>query len=234
MFELRVFLNIANLLIFFVLFCGCGGDSLIRKEERLVDREPHPLRSELDVRVVSRDEKGFSLFSQIRNIAFVRDSVELKEFYVHGSEEESDVMAFLGAGIGLAGMAWGYRYAKSGSCLYDGVDKVLPGCMFSCFSGLLGAAMVSESGSQGEEFIKVLPGYIKRDTVCVDSISLIRQKIKVEVGNSDFEKVFYTDEHGAIEVKFDEILSDSTVVDSFFNIIIRYYEMADTVEVRRL
>ena len=232
MFRFRVLLNIANLLMFSVLFSGCSGDRLIRTKEELAGREASPLRSELGVRVVSRNRQGFSLIAQIKNIAFVRDSLIMEELYEHGVEEEGDVMALLGMAIGVGGCIGGYKYAESGNCLYD--DKFMHGCLMSCASIILGGVMMNESSSRGSEFTEFVPGYIKTDTVCVDSMFLIKQKIKVEVGKSDFEKYYYTDEYGNIELKFNEILSDPTEADSVFSVIIRYYEMVDTVEVRQL
>jgi len=230
MFEFRGFLNIANLLMLFVLFCGCAADRLLRSKEELAGREAFPLRSELGVRVVSRNRQGFSLIAQIKNIAFVRDSLKIEGLYAHGVEKEGDVMALLGMAIGVGGCIGGYKYAESGSCLYD--NKFMHGCLMSCASVVLGGVIMNEGSSRGEEFIKVLPGYIKRDTVCVDSMFLIKQKIKVMVENSDFEKYYYTDENGNIELKFDDIIPEPNEADSVFNIIVRYYELADTVNVK--
>jgi hypothetical protein len=50
----------------------------------------------------------------------------------------------------------------------------------------------------------------------------------------DFEKEYYTDEYGNVKLKFDEIIPESTEADSVLDLIIRYYELVDTVEVRRL
>jgi len=218
--------------LFCVFFSGCAKNQLIRRKEVLVDRKSSPLRSELDVRVVSQDEQVFSLFPQIKNIAFVRDSVKLEELYVHGSEESADFIGVLGAAIGFGGCIGGYKYAESGNCLYD--NRFSEGCAISFVSAALGAAMISEGSSQGAEFIKIMPGFIKRDTVCVDSMFLIKQKIKVLVEESNFEKVYYTDEKGNIELKFDEILPEPSEGDSILSLIIRYYELIDTVRVRRL
>lgn len=216
--------------LFCIFFSGCTKDYLIQREEKLVDRESHPLRSELDVRVVSRDGQGFSLFPQIKNIAFVLDSVKLEELYVHGSEEEGTIMALSGAAIGFGGCIGGFKYAKSGNCLYD--DRLSEGCAISFVSGLLSIAMMGKGNSLGSEFIKIMPGFIKRDTVCVDSMFLIKQKIKVLVEDSNFEKTYHTDENGNIELKFNEITPKPTAVDSVLNLIIKYGEMVDSVNVK--
>jgi hypothetical protein len=60
---------------------------------------------------------------------------------------------------------------------------------------------------------------------------LIKQKIKVMVENSDFKKTYWTDKNGNIELKFNEIIPESTVDDSMFNLIIQYEELFDTVNV---
>jgi len=63
---------------------------------------------------------------------------------------------------------------------------------------------------------------------------LSKQKIKISVERLDFAKMYYTDEDGNIELKFDEILPEPTDADSVLSIIMRYYELVDTVRVRRL
>jgi hypothetical protein len=231
MFRFRVLLNIANLLMFSVLFSGCAGDRLIRTKEELAGREASPLRSELDIRVVFQNRLGFSLAAQIKNIAVVRDSLKIEEFYERGVRAEGNVMGLLGVVIGVGGCLGGYKYAESSNCLYD--DKFMHGCLMSCASVILGGIIISKAGSSGGEFVEVLPGYVKRDTVCVDSLFLIKQKIKVMVENSDFEK-YYTDENGNIELKFSEIFPKPADSDSILELIVRYYELVDTVEVRRL
>lgn len=220
--------------IVFVFFSGCAKKQLIRREEVLVDRRSSPLRSVLDVRVVSRDEQRFSLFPQIKNIAFVKDSVRVEELYVHGSEESADVIGILGAAIGFVGCIGGYKYAESGNCLYDGGERIVDGCAISFVSAALGAAIISESGSRGSEFIKIMPGFMKRDTVCLDSIFLIKQKIKVLVEDSDFEETYTTDENGSLELKFGEIIPEPKEADSILSLIIEYGEMVDSVKVKRL
>ena len=51
------------------------------------------------------------------------------------------------------------------------------------------------------------------------------------VENSDFKKTYWTDKNGNIELKFNEIIPESTVDDSMFNLIIQYEELFDTVNV---
>ncbi len=224
-------LKIMVLFIIILLF-ECAQDHLIRRQEEVVSRKSSPLRSELDVKVVTQERNGFSLVSQIRNIAVVRDSLKLEELYVHGSEENENIMALLGAAVGFGGCFGGCSYARSADCLAGEDEKMIDGCMISFVSALLGAAMISEASSQGSEFTKIMPGFIKRDTICVDSIILIKQKMKITVENSDFEKVYYTDEDGNIELKIDEILPEPNEADSVLNVIIHYYELVDSVEVR--
>jgi hypothetical protein len=217
-----------------ILLTGCSQDHFIRRQEEVVTRESSPLRNELDVKVISQERNGFSLVSQMKNIAFVRDSLKLEELYLHGSEGNKDIMAFSGTAIGFGGCFGGFGYARSADCLYGEDEKVIEGCMMSFVSALLGSAMVSEANSQGSEFTKIMPGFVKRDTICVDSIILIKQKIKIMAENSDFEKVYYTDEYGKIDIKINEIFPEATQSDSIINLIIRYYEIVDTVKVKGL
>lgn len=219
-------------LFIIVLLSGCAQDHLIRRQEEVVSRKSSPLRSELDVKVISQEREDFSLVLQIRNIAVVRDSLKLDELYVHGSEGNGNIMALLGAAVGFGGCFGGCSYARSADCLAGEDEKVIDGCMISFASALFGAAMISEASSQGSEFTKIMPGFIKKDTICVDSLFLLKQKMKISVENLDFEKVYYTDEYGNIDLKINEILPEPTESDSVLNLIIRYYEMVDTVDIK--
>jgi hypothetical protein len=223
------------ILIVFAFFFGCAENQLIRSEEELVDREAEPLRSELGVRIVSKDEQGLSLSAQIKNIAFVRDSVRVEGLYVHGSKREGSIVGFFGAVMGYAGGLGGCFYVKSQSYDWFPTEGQLGvGCLISGVSCLTGLAIVSEANSRGSEFTKVLPGFIKTDTVCVDSLVLVKQKVKVLIGNTDLEKEYYTDEYGNVKLKFNEIIPAPTNADSVLDLIIRYYDLVDTVEVKRL
>jgi hypothetical protein len=222
------------ILIVFAFFFGCAENQLIRSEEELIGREASPLRSELDVKIISQDDQGFSLAAQIKNIAFVRDSTRMKEFYVRSSGGGEVFVALLGAAVGYGGCLIGQNYGKSGDCMHDGGDKLVEGCMISFASCLGGLGVMTLGASRGSESIEFMPNYIKIDTVCVDSLVLVKQKVKVLIGNTDLEKEYYTDEYGNVKLKFNEIIPAPTNADSVLDLIIRYYDLVDTVEVRRL
>jgi hypothetical protein len=59
-------------------------------------------------------------------------------------------------------------------------------------------------------------------------------KVKIMLENTNSEKTYYTDENGNLELKFDEIIPESTEVDSTFSLIIEYGDLIDTVKVKRL
>ena len=220
------------IILFVIVLSGCAKDYLVRSEEELVDREALLLRDRLDVKVVSRNNEGFSLVSQISNIAVVRDSLKIREFYEHGTKEEGGIMTSLGTSIGLGGCFSGYKYVESSDCLYYGEGGNFPeGCIISFVSILLGAAMVGEGRHRGEEFVNVLPGYIKIDTVCVDSMFISNSEVEISVEKTDFTKTYYTDENGNMELRFNEIIPEPTEADSVLNLIIQYEVMFDTVEV---
>lgn len=94
--------------------------------------------------------------------------------------------------------------------------------------------MILVGGSNRHKDVKPVFRFMKMDTVRVDSMLLPRQKIKVSVEEADFEEIYWTDEEGNIELRFEEIIPEPADAYSVLRLIIRYEEMVDTVKVRRL
>ena len=221
-------------LFLFFAFYGCAKDHLVRRQESVANRKVLSLLSELSVKVFSRDDVAFSLNPQIKDIAFVRDSIKLEEFYVHGSQVEGDIVYILGAAIGFFGCIGGCNSADSYDCFYGNNEEAKKGCLKSCAYVLSAGAIIYQGRSRANEFIKALPGYIKIDTVCVDSMFLVKKKIKVAVEKSDFQKIYYTDEDGNITLQFNDVVPKLSEADSVLSLIIQYEELVDTVEVKCL
>jgi len=78
----------------------------------------------------------------------------------------------------------------------------------------------------------VIPAHVRLDTLCVDRVLLSDEKVKIMLENTNFEKLYHTDEDGNVELKISEIIPEPTESDSILNIIIRYEEMVDSVEVK--
>ncbi len=194
---------------------------------------------ELDCKIVEQDEWGFSLGLEVRNIVVVEDSVKSSKLYKRRSLGRESVLPLLGVVIGVGGCLAGFNYGVFGNpILSEGFDneRMDRGCLISVASCAAGVGMVlaGPPGSSKRKDIKAMSNLVKGDTVCMDSESLSIRKIKISIEDSGFEKTYYTDEKGKIELEFAEILPEPTEVDSVLNIIIRYYELVDTVRVKRL
>ncbi len=219
------------MILFIVVLSGCSKKYLASTEEELIDHRVFSSWKELDGKVVGLSDKGFSLGLQVKDFAIIRDHLKLKEVYVRSSGEGGSFMAQLGAVVGFVGCIWGYNYAKSANCWYGEDDKVMEGCMVSCASFFTFFGFMKRGASRDFESVKIIPDYIKIDTICVDSVSLSEEEVKIMVKNTNFEKLYYTSKEGNIDLIFDEIIPEPTEADSILNLIIRYYELVDTVDV---
>ncbi len=226
------------MIVFIVILSGCSPKHILRTERKLLDREILESWDELKGEIVKRDSLGFSLGFQVKAFNVVRRNLRIKEFYEYGSgdPEEKSIQVLGGLVLGCSGCFLGYKYGLARD--EDYIPSLLfpnpsdEGCKTACLWALPGCILLADGLVKGREYSKAMPDFVKIDTVCMDSMFLVKQKIKVEVEKSDFEKICYTDEYGNIELKFNEILSDPKVADSVLNVIIRYYEMVDTVDVK--
>jgi hypothetical protein len=219
-------------LFLFFLF-GCSRKYLADKEEGLGGRK----LSVLDAVIVARDSENLSLNIQVKNFRGILDSLKLEKFYENQSQKESGKRSnYMGACIlggcmlGIDALVYGYY----GWELSWGYDLSVPeGCLLIGLLPLeiVGFVNLYKSSSKYEEFdAKVLP-YALIDKVYMGSAVVSIGKVKVIVENSDFKKIYWTDKNGNIELKFNEIIPESTVDDSMFNLIVQYEELFDTVNV---
>ncbi len=224
-----------TIVIFLFFLFGCN-HKYVDVEGELSGGSIVALWEELDCKIVEQDEQGFSLGFQVKNVAVVSGSAKLVELYERSSREKEDGRTPLGLLVGFGGCIGGCYYGLSDNNFWDGYDKDRfdRGCLISFASCATGLGIVFWGIDHSRKVAKAVPNFIKRDTICVDSMFLSKQKIKISVERLDFAKMYYTDEDGNIELKFDEILPEPTDADSVLSIIMRYYELVDTVRVRRL
>jgi len=165
----------------------------------------------------------------------------MKEFYEYGSgdPEEKAIEIFGGLMLGFSGCFLGYKYGEARDEEYAHTTKSLlfptfssKGCNTACYWSLPGCLLMADGLVKGREHTKVMPDFIKVDTICSDSMFLSKQKIRISAEKSDFEKTYYTDENGNIELKFEEFLPEPAESDSVLNIIIQYKDMVNSVNVK--
>ena len=187
---------------------------------------------ELGCGIMEQDEKGFFLSFWIDDMVVVGDSIKAEEFVKREDGRKADILVALGMAIIYSGGLGSCYYVKSQDYFTDEVLET--GCFISSVSCLSGLAMIVWGGNSRSSDIKSRRDFIKGDTVCVDSESLSKKKIKISIDGSDLEKSYYTDKSGNVKLSFEEIIPEPTVADSIIGLIIKYEEMVDTVNVRRL
>lgn len=229
------------IILFVIVLSGCSSKHILRTEREPLEREILESWDELKGKIFKRDSLGFSLSFQVKNFDVVKKRLRVKEFYEYGSgdPEEKSIQALSGLVLGCSGCVLGYKCGESMDEEYASMTKSLlfptfsgKGCIAACIFALPGFVMMGDGMNKGREYTKVIPDFVKIDTVCVDSLFLVKQKVKFLAEKVDFEKAYYTDEDGNIELSFDEIIPEPTEADSILNIIIQYEEMVDTLDVR--
>lgn len=218
-----------TVIIFLFFLFGCS-HKYVDVRGRSLDEKIVASWEELDCRVVGQNKQGFSLGLEVKNVIVVGDYVKAGELYKNKSVLH---WALLGAVIGLGGCFGGVSYGLSNFPEYDEgqYERSMLICFGSCFAGL---GVVVLGGANRREVVKGIPDLIRGDTVCVDSELLSMQYVNILIAELNFEKEYYTDRNGNLELKFDDIIPEPTEADSIINLIIRYYELVDTVKVRRL
>lgn len=231
------------MIIFVIVLSGCSPKHVLRTERNLLDSRILESWDELESKIVKRDSLDFSLSFQVKNFDVVKKRLRIKEFYEYGSgdSEERSIQALSGLVLCCSGCVLGYKYGESIDEEYASMTKSLlfptfsgKGCIAACIFALPGFVMMGDGMNKGREYTKVIPDFLKIDTVCVDSVVLMKQKVKILSEKTDSEKEYYTDENGNIQLKINEIISEPAGADSVLELIIRYYELVDTVKVRRL
>jgi len=225
-----------------VLISGCSKKYLDSREEELLDRKILSTWKDLNVKVIEQNYERLSLNIQVKDFIGVRDSLKLKEFYKHGfgrkdTGERINYTSYrkilIGCAIGgcaaLASSMSAYAWMNDPS---DDIYLHLAWC-YGVVGGITALYFILD-GLVGFSHPKTEPYYIKRDGICIDSTVTSVDEVKVVVENKNFEKVYYTDEFGNINLKFNEIIPEPSESDSILEFIIHYKDMVDSLEVRRL
>lgn len=223
-----------TIIIFLFFLFGCS-HKYADVEGRSFDEKIIDSWEELSADIIRIYEGKIRLNVRVKDFDVVRGWIKSREFYEFSSRGKEDILIPLGVVIGLGGCYYGFDYGcvQNDFWQYDEA-RFDRGCLISFASCGAGLVVMSVATANRRKVVKPVFGFIKIDTICVDSDSLSRQKISILVDGSDFEKEYYTDADGKIELKFDEIIPEPTGADSVLNLILRYYEMADTIKVRRL
>jgi len=228
--KVKIFKTI--ILFLFFLF-GCSRKHVNAGKE-LFGEGSADCWGELDCEIVEQDGRGFSLNFRMKDMAVMRDSVRLEKFYERKfSEKGSDLFPF-GLLVGLGGCLGGCYYGLHDNISWDGYDEERAdrGCFISFASCIAGLSIAFWEFDDRRKAAKDISSFIKRDTLCVDKKILSKQKVKILVEGSDFEKAYYADENGNVELKYDEIIPEPAESDSVLNLIIQYGKMVDSVDVK--
>ena len=231
MYKFRDNFRIIIVFLFFILFSGCSEKYVGLNDEDLAEREILASWKELDCEIIEQDEKSFSLNCRVKGFVSVGDHQGLSKDYRDNLDKgEGGVIPFiLGGLVGIGGFVGGGLYSLSDyNYTYD-INT--GGCWFAAGSCIVGAVMMY-AGAKDSKSVKIMSDHVKTNRLCVDSAVVSIGKVKVIVENSGFEKTYWTDESGNIELKFNEIIPEPTEADSVLSLIVQYEELVDTVNVK--
>jgi hypothetical protein len=230
------------LILFIVVLSGCSKKYLDSREEEFFSRRVLAAWDDIEGRVISGDEKGFTMGLQVKNFVEVRDSLRLKEVYMRGYEAEDGIIEqnfFLGFSeviggctiVGFSCLTGCAYYYRSSTNIPNPVPVEIAVAVLIPV-GIAGFSLMMDGLPQYVKSIKKIPAHVRLDTLCVGEKLLSDEDVKIVLENTNFEKIYYTNEYGNIELKFNEIIPEPTKADSVLNIIVRYAELIDTVDVR--
>lgn len=222
--------------MFICFVSGCSEKYVGSRDGGLLGEDIVESWEKLDVKFIDQDEEGFSLNCQIIDLVEVNDSVRLSI-----SEQQDNsirkkrvgVYKLLG-GCAIAGCAtlaafdaaYGEMVDPAGGSGYN---------LATCYGvvGGVGALFFIVSGIL--EFTKsdgAKPYYIRKRQVCIDSTPLRDEEVKIMLEKTVFEKTYYTDKNGNIELEIKDIVPEPTEADSVLRLIVQYEDMADTIDVK--
>lgn len=217
------------LILFIIVLSGCSKKYLSYMEEELVEQEVIDSWKELDCKVIAQNGEAFSLNLRVKNFVNVKDSLGIKEIYRRDKEKSliggSEIV--FGSLLLIHSIYFGkvLQYL-SGDEHGDNAWQYTAGCTLG------GLILMSAVSSQSRKSDKTRLSYAPMKEICADSVSLAWEKVKIVVGNVGFEKIYYTDENGNMELSFEEIIPEPTEADSVLSVIVQYEEMVDTVDVK--
>ena len=213
-------------ILFLLLLFGCS-QKYVDAEGVSLDDKVIDSWEELDSKIIEQDKSGFSLGFRIWFVVVVDDSLSV----IGCAKEGRNVLSLLGGFVGCLGGLGGCLYVLSGeieeNTIFPSEERINQGFLISGISCFTGFVMMVMGRERGYKVAKPIPNYIKKDTVCADSVSLYGEEVKVTINNTDFEEKYLTDEDGGIELKFDEIISEPAETDLVLNLIIQYEKRGD-------
>ncbi|MEJ2354853.1 MAG: hypothetical protein P8Y62_03000, partial [candidate division WOR-3 bacterium] len=199
--------KVTILFVFIGFVSGCSDKYIIAREKGLIDREWRVL----DAEILGPYDVGLVLSLKVKEFVEVRDSVKLAEFY-ESERREVGRLKILG-GCAIAGCA---ALASAGA-MFSWLNDP-SGLNFAWFYGIVGGvgtlSFIISGISDLSKSDRAEPYYIKKNVICKNSKPLRDYKVKIMLENTNSEKTYYTDENGNLELKFDEIIPESTEVDS--------------------
>ncbi len=219
------------MILFVFILSGCS-KKYVDIEGKSLDEKIVASWEELECKIVEQNEEGFSLGLEVRDIIVVGDSVKAGELYKHKFIDEGSDGLLWGSIIGFSGLGGFYYLLSQDLTDPSNFEQQEKTCFISCTSCIAGLGVILAWGTNRREVIKGIPDLVRGDTVCVDGEPLSMQYVNVLIEESNFKKEYYTDKKGNVELKFNEIIPKTTEADSILNLIIRYYELVDTVDVR--
>lgn len=222
-----------KILILFIAFVSGCSRRYVDVEGKSLDEKVVDSWEELDADIIRIYEGKVRLSIRVKDFDVVSGWVKSREFYKRSSREKEDILIPLGMLIGLGGCYYGFDYGCiQNDFMHPDHEREDRGCLISLASCATGLVVMSVGAANRRKAVKPVFRFIKTDTVCVDNELLSKRKVKISIVDLDFEKSYYTDEKGNIELQFDEIIPEHTKADSVLSIIIRHYELVDTVNVK--
>ncbi len=218
-------------ILFLLLLFGCS-QKYVDDRGRSLEDKIIASWEELDCSIVARDEQGFSLVVKVKDVVFIGANQELKEVdMVDSDKREGSIVPFLfGSVVVVGGSCVGLKCTNFSDWSRD--PRWVEGCVVSAASCALGLSIMKFGVSERPKSVKIIPDFIKKDAIRVDSAVISIDKVNILVENKNLEKTYYTDEKGIIELKFNEIIPEPAEADSVLGLIIQYEDLVDTVEVK--
>jgi hypothetical protein len=221
-------------ILFIIVLSGCSEKYLASREEEFLGGEGLISWKEMHVKAMKQDRESISLNVQIEEYIEVKDSFDVEEVYEsdNGSVRGPNTKGYPDIGTGCA-IGCVFLYFFFGDMAHE-YSRTAEDNKYMLLLGMSGLLFIGKGLAEHVFDFPSIVNYVRvqMDTVCVDKRSLLGEEIRVLVENVNFEKAYYTDKNGNIELGFDEIIPEPMEADSELDIIINYEEMADTVDIK--
>lgn len=176
---------------------------------------------------------------RVKDFIEAEDSLKLREIYKRGFDRKDTGIRINYTKILIGCAIGGCAAVASSMSIYAwtvdpsaDIYQYLAWC-YGVVGGIAACYFILD-GLGGFSHAKTKPYYIKKGGICIDSTITSVDKVKVVAENKNFEKIYYTDEFGNVNLKFNEIIPEPAEADSILELIIHYKELVDSLKVRRL